>query len=145
MKKIVLALIIVAIGIVLYIIRPIPFDKDLFKSNEVHITYLEHSFDNGIPKTDFINYDFTNKDTEYQKLQEILEKYSYHACFKSIKDEAIQDNGNPFLITYGMETITINEVPDIFVGGNVYHVGYWGNSKINKLYYELFTLLNSGE
>ncbi len=145
MKKIVVALIIVAVGFVLYIIRPIPFDKDLFKSNEVHITYLEHSFNNGIPKTDFINYDFTKKDIEYQKLQDILGKYSYHACFKSIKDEAIQDNGNPFIINYGMETIMINEVPDIFIGGNVYHVGYWGNSKINKLYNELLTLLNSNE
>jgi hypothetical protein len=145
MKKIVGALIIVAVGIILYTIRPIPFDKDLFKSNEVHITYVNNSVDNGTPKIDFINFDFTIKDSEYQKLQEILEKYSYHSCFKSIKDEGVENGGNPFLITYGMESIMIHNVPDLFIEGDVYHVGYWGDSKINKLYDELMTLLNLSE
>ncbi len=39
----------------------------------------------------------------------------------------------------------IHNVPDLFIGGDVYHVGYWGDSKINKLYDELMTLLNLSE
>ncbi|MFT4146819.1 MAG: hypothetical protein QM644_20435 [Mobilitalea sp.] len=142
MKKIVMALAIIAtIGIVLFIIRPVSFEKNLLEGNMVLISYTNNYIENGYPNTEYKNYSFTIEDTEYQKVKEILERYSYHTCFKTLIGGTVKNFGNSFLLIFENEYISISNVPDIFVGGRVYHVGYWGDSKINKLYNELFTLL----
>jgi len=143
----------------IYILRPQHFNNDIFPYNNVSIDYVKDTLytvydKDGEPLaetgSETKNLSFSRESTEFQQIKKILEKYSYHICFNTLKGIAdtvtsgsasIYNNDQTILINTGKDVIMITNVPYIIVGGNVYRIGYFGNSKMSELFGELKDVL----
>ena len=142
-KKNLMVLVVVFICVAVYILRPKTFNNDIFKNENLSITYIESTVDNGEAVQNTKNFNFNFETSEFQQIKKTLEKFSYHICLDTLKGIAsIENNNQTFILSSGKETIIITNVPNIIVGDKVYRVGYLGTSKISALNESLNDILN---
>lgn len=130
-KKYMSILLLIPIVIVLaYFITPIKFSKSLLNSENLYVTYVDNS--NGINEP--INLSFNSDSDEFQAFKRILNQYTYHNCIDTLTGKSkIEGSYQTFILTIDKETMIISNVPKIIVGNKVYHIGYFGTSKILSL------------
>lgn len=142
---VILVIILIFISVSIFIYRPIPFHKDFFNSDSITVIYvIDNKIDNGsiVPNTKSIT--FNNDTTNFYKLEQIIEKYSYHSCIHTLLGQSSINGISCYfdLLSKG-QLIGITDNPHIIINDKVYRVGYWGDAKVNNLLGELKKLLKN--
>ncbi len=137
-----LVTILTIVSIIVYIFRPIPFDKEFFNSNEITVMYPVNTMEDGTFKPDMKSLTFYSNSTKFHEIENIIENYSYHKCFKTWINEG-QLNGVRYQILINEKRMVIAENSYIIIDSNIYRIGYLGNSKVKKMITELKDLLEN--
>lgn len=135
---------------ILFCLKPISFDNKLFTKGDLFILYTEPIFevatDNGesYSKADFKTkqFNFTRESPEFQQVEKVLGKYSYHLCLRSFIDMGTSKNySHNYAVFFGENYLFISDIPYISINNKVYRIGYWGSSRISELDNELKDIL----
>jgi hypothetical protein len=141
---IILCILLAFICIVLYFYRPIHFDFIL--NDNISITYILPTLENGVANQVVTNYDIKPNTVEYQQLKELFDQYSYHRNLDTIFADTSISGGSQYIyiFTKGF-SMTISDISRIILGDKVYRVGYLGSSEIKALNNELLEILSMVE
>ena len=120
---------------------PKSFNKYVDCEN-ITVSYLD-LFNTGTPQT--FDFSVTSQDAEFQKIIDILEKYTYRNCFDTLRNESFGRNQS-VLITLTLDTnnITLSDISTIIINGTFYKIGYLGDTKSRELTDELRIALGIG-
>lgn len=143
-KYVFLVIILTIIAIIVYIFRPIPFDKEFFINDKISVSYFINSKKDGtiIPDAKVLTFD-RNSD-QFRQIENIFEKYTYHKCFKTWNNNAsLKGNGTSYQILTDKRTLLITEDSYIIIDFNIYRIDYLGSSKAKKLVKELKDIIEN--
>lgn len=130
--------ILVFLSLILYIFRPISFNKELFNSDKISIYYVINSMKDGKVTPEFKTLDFDKNSTEYTHIEKMIQKYTYHNCIKTLTGQKPSTNGQNIISIYkDNKAFGITNNNYIIIENKVYKMGHPWNSKYNSLYIEL--------
>lgn len=139
-KRIMIVVMTLIIIIIVYIFRPISFNKEFFDTNKISVTYVVNSMKDGTIIPEFKTLTFNYKSDDFHQIENIIEKYPYHRCLKTWINKG-QLSGMRYLLSNDERTMVITENSYIEIDSKIYRVGYWGNSKAKKMIEELKDIL----
>ena len=135
-RNLILVIILTIIAIIVYIFKPIPFNKEFFNADRISVSYFVDSMKDGTMTPEFKTFTFDDNSTKFHQLENIIEKYSYHKCFKSWINNGTL-SGPSYIMSTNERTMIIAESSYIDIDSCIYRIDYWGNSKTKKLVTEL--------
>lgn len=143
-KFVFLVILLTFIAIIIYIFRPIPFDKEFFNTDKISVSYFINSKKDGTIVPDAKILTFDRNSAKFDQIEKIFEKYSYHKCFKTWNNNAtLEDIGESYQILTDKRKLLITEDSYIEIDFNIYRIGYLGSSKAKKLVTQLKYILEN--
>ena len=143
MKKKVL-IVTAVLALILYF-QPLPFPELSFEdADNLNIHKVDLLFENGTPSMDSTTYDFEEGSPEAEAIGEILERYFYHRCLRTLFPNTDLDGNDAgfFLHIWGENLyISTGGTGEIVVNDHVYRMGLFGNQKLLAFMEEIAAVL----
>lgn len=132
----------IIIGIIF--LYPFPLDEIISNDGGLTVIYMEAIGVDEKP-IEYKKYYYEADSTEYERIKQILSKYTYHRNMRSFRDISSfvgNDAGYLLRLYSGENSMVSSGTGEIMINNHVYNIGYWGNEKALSLMEEIHSVLN---
>ncbi|MGM9537096.1 MAG: hypothetical protein ACI3VN_02055 [Candidatus Onthomonas sp.] len=144
------------LALLAFFLWPIRLTDRLPEKGVILVTWREDliSADEGSaairPDMTCTNYRLEADSEEAAQMRDILSRYTCHRSWRTLIGDTIDGGGTDgwlFLMVYdekeGAEDLLSNGSGEIFLGGRIYHLGYWGDGQARAMQEEVRALLET--